>query len=192
MNNESVVHGRECGKCSMCCKLMEIKELEKPAGAWCSHVRKGNGCAVYAQRPPSCAAFGCGYLHWSLAGDHWLPSKCKMVIVAEDDSRMAIHVDPNMPNVWKSEPYYTDLKRWAWQAAEHQFQQIVVVIGRKMIAILPDRDVDLGIVANNEIVVTGQLADGSYSARKFNADDPAIQGFTYGKQYSFKASRLSR
>jgi hypothetical protein len=38
MNNESVVHVRERGKCSMCCKLMEIKELEKPAGAWCSHV----------------------------------------------------------------------------------------------------------------------------------------------------------
>lgn len=105
---------------------------------------------------------------------------------------MAIHVDPNTPNVWKVNPYYSDLKRWASGAAENQFQQLVVVIGRKMISVLPDKDVDLGIVAEDEIVFTGQLADGSYTARKLKPDHPAIQGFEYGKQHTFKTPRVIR
>ena len=32
MNDATVVLGRECGKCSMCCQHMEIKELDKPFG----------------------------------------------------------------------------------------------------------------------------------------------------------------
>ncbi|WP_152568201.1 hypothetical protein [Sphingopyxis sp. LC81] len=169
---------------------MEISELKKSAGTWCPHVVKGRGCAIYAERPSSCASFGCGYLHWPMAGDHWFPFKSKMVIVAEDAARMAIHVDPNTPHVWKSEPYYSDLKRWSWHAAQHQFQQIVVAIGRRMVAVLPDKDVDLGRVAEDEVVLTGQLADGSYSAMKFNANDPAIKGLRYGQEYKFKAPRL--
>lgn len=183
MIDNSVVLGRICGECSMCCKLMEIVELSKPVGQWCEHVRKKNGCAIYSDRPGSCSGFGCGYLHWPIAGDHWFPAKSKMVIVAEDQSRMAVHVDPNTPHVWKSEPYYSDLKRWAWHAADYQFQQIVVVIGRKMIAILPDSDVHLGIVSLNEVVATGQNKDGSYFARKIQTTDPSIQGVEYGKQY---------
>lgn len=184
MDSAPVVYGRQCGECSMCCKLMEITELGKPAGAWCAHVRKGNGCAIYGKHPPSCVAFGCGYLHWPMAGDHWRPSRCKMVIVAEDAARMAIHVDPATPNVWKAEPHYSDLKRWARSAAENQFQQLVVVIGRRMIAILPDRDLDLGIVAEDEVVLTGQLADGSYTARKLKASDPTLVGMAPGQLYT--------
>ncbi|KGB51781.1 hypothetical protein FG91_04147 [Sphingopyxis sp. LC81] len=55
---------------------------------------------------------------------------------------------------------------------------------------LPDKDVDLGRVAEDEVVLTGQLADGSYSAMKFNANDPAIKGLRYGQEYKFKAPRL--
>lgn len=178
-----LVHDRKCGECSMCCKLMAIDELEKPLGVWCEHVLKRRGCAIYDNRPPSCAAFQCGYLIWPIAGDHWLPSKSKMVIVVEDENRMAIHVDPALPNVWKAEPYYSDLKTWAWQAAQHD-QQIVVSIARRMIALLPDCEVDLGFVEEDEVVLTGRFGDGSYGARKFKANDPAIQGMEYGKPYT--------
>lgn len=192
MNDAPVVDGRQCGECSMCCKLMEIEELGKPIGVWCAYVRKGNGCAIYSERPPSCAAFGCGYLHWPMAGEHWRPSKCKMVLVAEDMSRMAIHVDPSTPNVWKAQPYYSDLKTWAWHAAQYGFQQLVVVIGRRMIAVLPDRDIDLGIVEKDEVVLTGQLADGSYTARKLKASDPTLIGMEPGQVYTPASSGTSR
>lgn len=183
MNEATVVHGRECGECSMCCKLMAIDELEKPMSVWCKHVVKRRGCAIYEDRPLSCAGFHCGYLVWPIAEDHWLPSKCKMVIVIEDENRMAVHVDPSTPNVWKAEPYYSDLKSWAWHAAQHD-QQLVVSIARRMIALLPDCEVDLGFVDEDEIVLTGRFANGDYGARKFKASDPTIQGMEYGKPYT--------
>lgn len=166
----------------MCCKIMAITELNKAGGAWCQHVQKGLGCSIYSNRPPSCAAFMCGYLLWPNAGDHWLPSKCKMVIVMEDAQRMAIHVDPSTPNIWKARPYHDDLKMWAHHAAQND-QQIVVSIARKMTVILPDSDVYLGFVGEDEIVVSGQRADGSFGARKIKADDPKIAGLEYGKPF---------
>lgn len=181
----SRISGRECGECSMCCKLMEITELSKPAGTWCSHVAKRRGCTIYEARPPSCAAFECGYLFWPVPGEHWRPSKCKMVIVIEDDSRIAVHVDPSTPNIWKSQPFYSDLKEWAIQAALHD-QQLIVSVARKMVALLPDCEVDLGYVAEDEVVLTGRFADGSYGARTLKADDPKIQGLEFGKPIEFR------
>ena len=43
--------GRQCGDCSMCCKVLPITrttELQKPAGAWCKHCRPSKGgCGIY-------------------------------------------------------------------------------------------------------------------------------------------------
>ena len=50
MNDATVVLGRECGKCSMCCQHMEIKELAKPFGPGAHMYVKENRCAVDAQQ----------------------------------------------------------------------------------------------------------------------------------------------
>jgi hypothetical protein len=34
---------RSCGTCSLCCKLYEISELNKPARVWCRHCRPRQG-----------------------------------------------------------------------------------------------------------------------------------------------------
>src|SRR5262245_28949831 len=31
--------GRECGSCSLCCCVLEIVELNRPAHTWCPHFR---------------------------------------------------------------------------------------------------------------------------------------------------------
>lgn len=107
-----------------------------------------------------------------------------MVIVVEDAMRMAVHVDPSTPNIWRTAPYYSDLREWGYQAAAHD-QQLVVSVARKMFAILPDGDVELGYVSDEEVVLTGRFADGSYGARVLRADDPRIEGMEYGKPMSF-------
>jgi hypothetical protein len=159
---------------------MGIGELGKAAGQWCGHVAKGKGCAIYGTRPPSCAAFGCGWLHWKEAGDHWFPARSKMVIAAQGSTRLAVQVDPATPNVWKAAPYYTDLKRWARNPARYGFHQVLVAVGRRMIAILPDRDLDLGEVADDAIVVTLDLGGGRFSARVVGPDDPQFEALNRG------------
>lgn len=66
--------------------------------------------------------------------------------------------------MWRRSPYYEDLKRWAGIAAE-QGGQVSVWIGTNIIAILPDRDVDLGVVEDDEVVV---------STRKMTMSGPVV------------------
>ena len=55
--------GRECGTCTLCCKLIAVTALEKPPGTWCPHCVRGKGCGIYETRPAECRTF---YCHWML------------------------------------------------------------------------------------------------------------------------------
>ena len=37
---------RQCGSCTLCCKLIPVEELHKAAGQRCQHVRAGKGCSI--------------------------------------------------------------------------------------------------------------------------------------------------
>ena len=41
---------RDCGSCSLCCKILGIAALDKPVGQWCPNCVQGQGCAIYADR----------------------------------------------------------------------------------------------------------------------------------------------
>jgi hypothetical protein len=81
---------KSCGDCGLCCKLMGVTALEKPAGKWCRHFSKSAGCAT--------AGF---VLHSEMGG-----------------ARLVVECDPARPHDWRREPYQTTLRRWA--AAEGQ------------------------------------------------------------------------
>ena len=53
---------RTCGGCSLCCKLLPVKEIGKPAGQRCRHQKFGKGCTIYARRPGSCRFWSCAWL----------------------------------------------------------------------------------------------------------------------------------
>ncbi len=55
-----------------------------------------------------------------------------------------------------------------------QGKQVLVTIGNKAIAVLPDRDMDFGVVGDDEVVITGQRPDGSWGAAKVHKDDPRL------------------
>jgi hypothetical protein len=179
------VEGRSCGTCTLCCKILGITELSKPKDKWCPHCEIGRGCKVYDRRPAECSGFFCGYLQAPLAS-YWRPDTAKMVVVAElDGNRLAVHVDPGRPVAWRDEPFYSDIKQWALSAAA-DMKQVVVTIGRRVIVILPDRDVDLGLVADDERIVVGERMTEfgpRLDALKLKADDPRIAGAQPGVVY---------
>jgi hypothetical protein len=47
---------------------MEVRELSKPRRVACPHVA-ASGCAIYAERPPGCRAWGCLWQLGFLDGD---------------------------------------------------------------------------------------------------------------------------
>src|SRR6185295_3375260 len=76
-------------------------------------------------------------------GEHWKPSHSRMV-VTRDSFRVNIIVDPERPDAWRKEPYYSDLKKWAASFARQQ-TIIAVTLGETITIVLPDRDLPLGV-----------------------------------------------
>ena len=172
-----VVPGRNCGDCTLCCKVLKITELNKPQGAWCWHCKPGVGCKIYPERPQECRTFHCGYLTQARLGEEWKPNHSKMIVVAEDGNRITAHVDAQRPDAWKREPFYSQLKEWAAAAVPYG-GQVEVGIGRRTYVILPDKDVDLGEVGDDELIVTEERATPTgieLNAYKIHKSDPRAQ-----------------
>ena len=59
---EMQIRAGGCGGCTLCCKVMGVPSISKPASQWCKHCRTGFGCGIYETRPGECRNFICGYL----------------------------------------------------------------------------------------------------------------------------------
>jgi hypothetical protein len=148
-----VVAGRECGSCTLCCKVAAVEEVNKPNGIWCPHCVAGQRCTIYQQRPPSCRSFYCQWMLEKSLGPEWKPERAKFALVkTEGGRRITALTDPGFPTAWRRRPYYENLKRWAVEAARRapEIYLVDVLIGRRSIVILPDRDVDVGVLEDGE------------------------------------------
>jgi hypothetical protein len=98
-----------CGECTMCCKLLAVKELEKPEGQWCANCAIGSGCRIYEIRPRPCRDFACIWLESqsqrSPLPAELRPDRCKMVLSFAENRRDVLgHCDPASPDAWKGQP----------------------------------------------------------------------------------------
>src|SRR5438067_3258961 len=108
--------GKSCGSCTLCCKLMDVPELDKPAGTWCRYCQPGKGCSIYQQvRPDVCGSYRCMWLSTDLP-ERWKPSRCKLVVTdGRSIKRMQVMVDPAYPHAWRKEPFLSQFRLWARQ-----------------------------------------------------------------------------
>jgi hypothetical protein len=143
--------GRECGDCTLCCKVMAIEELAKPAGSWCPHCKPGRGCLIYADRPAECRAFSCLWLTDDRFGPHWKPNKSKLVLTTSQDG-LEIRCDPGFPDAWRREPFRSEIGNLALSGEAHDVA-VLVIVGDKMTLVTPDREFDLGVVQPDERIV---------------------------------------
>ena len=123
---------RKCNECTLCCKLMPVRELGKPANTRCAFQRSGKGCIVHNEErfPHSCAVWNCVWLdghedtrelprpdraHYvidpspdyiELDGHDGLPPRKVMVV--------QIWVDPKYPNAHRD----PKLREWLSTIAE--------------------------------------------------------------------------
>jgi hypothetical protein len=111
---------RQCGGCTLCCKLIPVEELHKAGGQRCTHQRTGKGCAIYARRPVSCREWNCLWLIGTHGGaplplgrpdrTHYVLDEVPDLIRIRDNRTgeivdqwevMQIWVDPLYPDAWK-------------------------------------------------------------------------------------------
>jgi hypothetical protein len=81
------------------------------------------------------------------------------MVLCYEGNRIAAHVDGGWPAVWRTEPYYSQLKQWAWNAIDYS-GQICVYLNGRVIVILPTKDVDVGVVERGDHIITAQRAGG--------------------------------
>ena len=134
---------KPCGECGMCCKILRINVLEKPAGLWCRHFAKSQGCSVHAVAPGECRRFQC---YWSIShalGEDWRPDRSKLVIWSNAEGSIIVDVDPSHPASWRREPFHGQLKAWANRDRPAPLE-VLIRVGERMLVLFPEGEVDLG------------------------------------------------
>ena len=152
---------RECGACTLCCKVMGIHELDKPYGVWCPHCKPGSGCGIYETRPASCRTFTCGWLSDETIPDALRPDRSKVVLYfSANGQKLIARCDPGHPTAWRREPLYGQLKRWAARGwAEHVL--VTPMVGDRTWVLTPNHEVDLGVVDPGARLAIAEQPDGT-------------------------------
>jgi hypothetical protein len=128
---------KECGDCSLCCKLIEVPPLEKPANQWCQHCTK-RSCAIYEKRPTICHSFDCLWKVSHVLGDELQPSKCKVVFEVFHPERIVLAmVDPDRPRAWGTGEPLKLIQRMV-----HDGYAVWVTIGPNRHLLLPEGDTE--------------------------------------------------
>jgi hypothetical protein len=140
---------RHCGSCTLCCKLLPVRELAKGHNTRCKH-QSFKGCAVYhkAGFPPECAVWNCRWLVDPGAAARHRPDRVHYVIDIMPDLVQAtnnetgevseepviqVWIDPAYPDAWR-DPALLDY-------AERQRQPLLIRYGpeRAVFAAPPSR-----------------------------------------------------
>ena len=135
---------RDCGTCTLCCKVFDVPPVNKKQGVWCQHCAPGRGCGIHATRPQFCRDFHCLWIADQSFGPEWKPETSKFVLnLDQGGRRLAIVPDPGSPNAWKREPYGPRLREIAGEFLA-QGRNVVVFDSIWKTLILPDGEVRLG------------------------------------------------
>lgn len=92
--------GRQCGACQLCCRLLPIPVLNKPANTRCKAQKVGKGCMVYAFRPDACRVYACRWLADRETAGMKRPDRAHYVIDAEADKIRLVPHDGSVANFW--------------------------------------------------------------------------------------------
>lgn len=89
----ALVPNRECGECTVCCKVLLIDEpdLQKLPGVMCPNCKPGAGCQIYETRPRACRGFFCGWRVMPELGDELRPDRSGILV-----RMMTEHIPPGL------------------------------------------------------------------------------------------------
>jgi hypothetical protein len=97
------IPGKECGDCTMCCKVLVIDHFQKDAGILCSNCSANSGCLIYAKRPEVCQDFECDWKMERSIGPKLRPDMVGTILMEDDESdQYQAVVDPSTPFAWRN------------------------------------------------------------------------------------------
>jgi len=130
---------RRCGDCQLCCKLLPVAEIDKPALSRCRHQCRA-GCAIYATKPISCAAWSCLWLQGEDTGPR--PDRAHLAVDPMPDYVVRINEETGerfkhgVFQVW-ADPAYRDAHRapafraWVERQARETGMMVLIRYGSR-------------------------------------------------------------
>ncbi len=82
---------RECGECTLCCKLLETHDVPSEIGVYCRHCDKG--CQIYDERPKECRDYQCMWTQMDIVSDELRPDKCGIIFDRISDDVIAARIE---------------------------------------------------------------------------------------------------
>lgn len=125
-----------CGSCTLCCTVIRVSELDKPAGTRCAHA--GRGCAIYEARPHGCQVFQCLWLA-SQGRPEALPAYLRpdrTGVVLEVNTKQNVIANCETPAAWKREPMRSRLIGWAKRT------RVLIKHGEDAFSLRPDGELE--------------------------------------------------
>lgn len=146
---------KSCGPCTLCCTVLEIPELAKPAGTACAHLR--GGCGIYPDRPTPCRVFTCGWLATEALGEVWRPDVAGFLLRDErGEGYLCIDVSPDRPGAWRREPYLAQIRDWS-RMVHDRAGCLLVFDGPEVTVVFPEEEIALGAVGARPTLQVGYI-----------------------------------
>ena len=83
----------ECGECTLCCSLLPIEWLDKPANTPCIHCDAG--CLIHDTKHYECSSFECSWLQSGVDNPELRPDKCGVIFEKVDDKTFYGNIIPD-------------------------------------------------------------------------------------------------
>ena len=109
---------RDCGSCNLCCTLLGVPDINKPARMTCWWTTVHGGCQRQGEKATdpaltACAQFECVWLESQKLDEAkvmprmWRPDMTGVVLGPkdrDDETLLFVQVDPSRPTAWREEP----------------------------------------------------------------------------------------
>lgn len=152
---------RQCGPCTLCCKVYDVPAVESALGVWCKHCAPGKGCGIWETRPEFCRSFFCNWIKLDWLDEEWRPDIARFVFTIDPNSGyLMFQVDPGSPDAWRREPYYSQIKTWASEGLSRA-KGTLVFVNKAATLVLPDGEQQLGELGPEDRINIGPGGDGT-------------------------------
>ena len=83
---------KDCGECTLCCKLVDIEATQSIGGQWCKYCH--NGCTIHETKPIECLTTDC---FWRAEGwpNDLRPDRCDIIFLSLPNSEIIHAVSDN-------------------------------------------------------------------------------------------------
>jgi hypothetical protein len=153
---------RQCGGCTLCCRLLPVSGIDKPGGVRCRHQRfktSGNaGCAVYRKEgfPGECALWSCQWLVVPTLDvprpdhAHYVIDIVPDYITARNDYDLTKEITAPIIQIW-CDPHYPEahrdprLRKWLELQSLEGWCALVRFSPTEALFLIPPRMSDKGV-----------------------------------------------